>query len=466
MAGTATLPTKSLLPLASFAHNWVGGDIHGLAAFAGTLHGYVPEMEDVVTALNKKVGQIVTDAGWQGAAAQAFSGNWEKVSAEVNAVGLVVIETGSIVDQLAADLAKIEHALENAASQAAAHGVQVGADGQPPQACYANKTQEDWRLGYDAFYGQCEAAAERARVQAAGALLQLSHAIISGKPAKAGGDSGDVGTKVGEGNTIADILADLLATKTAYANQVADKVAEASANLSKAQKAWLAAQATARQADGRFGVMPDDVKAALKDAKSELASVQEDLIGAQSGENAVSKLFGTRVEDLPGLGRLVDGLPAGLGDARLLSAAEDLPVVDVVAGGISTFLNAQQDIGKGVPAWLAYPLETANTVGSIAAGAVVATAVGGAVAGLSIAGAPVLGVAAGVVVGGVVAYGVGDFVHNYIADFGEQWKEHGALGIVTDFGAAGVDTVKDTGHLISDVGNLASSAWHGITSLF
>jgi uncharacterized protein YukE len=459
VAGTATLPTKSLLALASFSHNWVGGDIHGLAAFSGTLYGYVPEMEDVVTALNKKVGQVVTDAGWQGSAAQAFTGNWEKVSAEVNAVGLVVIEAGSIVDQLAADLAKIENSLENAAGQAAAHGVQVGADGQPPDVCYADKAQEDWRLGYGSFYQQCKAAAENARIQAAGALLQLSHAIMPGNPGQAGGDSADVGTRVGEGNTIADLLADLLASKTAYANRVAGKVAEATAKLNKAQDAWQAAQAAARQADGRFGVMPDDVKAALKDAKSELASVDGSLTRAESGENAISKLFGTRLGDLPGLG----DLPSGLGDSRVLSRALDLPVVDVVAGGVGTFLNAQQDIGKGVPPWLAYPLETGVTVGSIA----LATVVTGAVAGAGIfVGAPVLGVAAGVVAGGVVAYGVGDFVHNYIADFGEQWKEHGALGIVTDFGAAGVDTVKDTGHLVSDVGNLASSAWHGISSLF
>jgi uncharacterized protein YukE len=460
VAGTATLPTKSLLPLASFSHNWVGGDISGLAAFAGTLYGYVPEMESVVTALNKKVDQIVTDAGWQGSAAQAFTGNWEKVSAEVNAVGLVVIQTGSIVDQLAADLSKIENALESAAGKAAAHGVQIGADGQPPLVCYSNRTQEDWRLGYDSFYQQCKADAENARVEAAGALVKLGQAITSGQP---GGDSGDVKTKIGEGNTIADLLLDLAATKTAYANQVADKMGEVKVKLGKAQDAWEAAQRAARQADGRFGVMPDDVKAELKDVKGELASVDTNLTSARADENAISKLFGTRLDDLPGLGRVVDGLPAGLADAKLLSKALDLPVVDVVAGGISTVLNAQQDISKGVPAWAAYPLETAVTVGSIA----LATAAGGAVAGLAIfAGAPVLGVTAGVVAAGVVAYGVGDFAHNYIADFGEQWKEHGALGIVTDFGAAGVDTWHDTEHLASDVGSLAKSAWHGITSLF
>ncbi|HET9897941.1 MAG TPA: WXG100 family type VII secretion target [Streptosporangiaceae bacterium] len=466
MAGTTSLPTKSLLPLASFAHNWVGGDIHGLGAFASTLYRYVPDMEDVVTALNKKVGQIVTDAGWRGTAAQAFTGNWEQISAEINAIGLVVIETGSVVDQLAADLSRIENALERAAAMAQAHGVQIGADGQPPQVCYADKTREDWRVGYASFYQRCKADAEDARVQAAGALVKLGHAVTSGKPGKpgdAGGDPGGAGTKVVEGNTIGDLLADLLAAKTTYTNQVADKVAEATGKLTKAQKEWLAAQAAARQANGRFGVMPDDVKGTLKDVKTELASVEDALTKAQGGENAISKLFGTRLDDLPGLGKVVDGLPGGLGDAKLLSKALDLPVVDVVAGGLSTVINAQQDIGKGVPAWAAYPLETGVTVGSIA----LATTVGGAVAGLTIfAGAPVAGVVAGVAAAGVVAYGVGDFAHNYIADFGEQWKEHGVLGVVTDFGAAGADTWNDTKHLASDVGNVASSAWHGITSLF
>ena len=85
---------------------------------------------------------------------------------------------------------------------------------------------------------------------------------------------------------------------------------------------------------------------------------------------------------------------------------------------------------------------------------------------LSIAGAPVLGVVAGVAAGGVVAYGVGDHVHNYIGDFGQQWHQHGVLGIATDFGAAGVGTWDDTKQLVGDIGGAAKSAWQGITSLF
>jgi hypothetical protein len=79
---------------------------------------------------------------------------------------------------------------------------------------------------------------------------------------------------------------------------------------------------------------------------------------------------------------------------------------------------------------------------------------------------PTLRVAAGVAAGSVVAYGVGDYVRNYIVDMPQQWDQHGALGILTDFVAAGVSTWDDTKHLCSDVGHLASGAWHGVTSLF
>ena len=455
MAPGTGLAGKAPTRLMPFAYDWVGGDIHGLSSLAGTLYGYPPRMADVVTALDKKVSQIVGDAGWQGSAATSFSSHWELAAAETNAVGLTIIDAGDIVNQLAVDLAKIENALESAADQAAAHGVTVGSNGQPPQACYANATQEDWRLGYGSFYQQCLASAQDTRVQAAGALQSL-YGVMSGQ----GGS--DVPGKVGEGSTVADYLADLLATPSAYAGQVADKVTSLTEAANKAKQAWLTAQAAARQADGRFGVMPDDVKQGLKDARTRLASAQDDLTVAQSHENAFTKVFDTRASDLPGLGKLADGLA----DDSILLKALDVPVVDVLAGGVSTWVNASQDEQHGVPGWLAYPLETGNTIGTLAAGTAVAGVVGGAVAGLSVAGAPVLGVAAGVAVGGVVAYGVGDYVHNYIEDFGQQWHQHGALGIVTDFGAAGVGTWDDTKQLVGDIGGAATGVWHGITSLF
>lgn len=455
MAPGTSIP-KSPSPLPPFAHTWVGGDIHGLSALAGTLFGYVPKVSDVVSALDKQVARVVSDAGWQGKAAAAFSGNWEKVSAQTNAVGVLITETAGIVDQLAVNLARAENALEQAAAKAAAHGVQAGANGQPPAVCYASKTQEDWRLGYQTFYQQCMQAAQNARIQAAGDLQALSAAITKAKSAA----SADLGTKIGEGTTVADYLGDLLATPTAYSHIAAGLVADATKKLADAKSAWLAAQAAARQANGRFGVMPADVKQALAGAKAELASAP-DVAAAQSSETWYSKILGARVRDVPGVGNLADPIDSGL-----FAKALDLPVVDVVAGGVTTVLNAQQDMSKGVPGWAAYPLETGGTAASIAAGTVAGGAIAGLVGGASIAGAPVLGVAAGAAVGGVVVYGVGDYIHNYIADFGQEWHQHGAMGILYDFGAAGASTWSDTTQLAGDVGHAASSVWHGITSLF
>jgi len=73
----------------------------------------------------------------------------------------------------------------------------------------------------------------------------------------------------------------------------------------------------------------------------------------------------------------------------------------------------------------------------------------------------VLGVAAGVAVGGVVAIGVGDFGHNLIDEnWGADIQQHGvAMGVVDGVGNSAVKTGKDLGHM-------ASSVWHGITSIF
>jgi hypothetical protein len=113
-------------------------------------------------------------------------------------------------------------------------------------------------LGYDSFYRRCLAAAQNARVQAAGALQKVYEVMVSarGKP----GSSPDLGPKIGEGSTLADYLADLLAAPTVYANQVAGQVTELGQTAVGAKQAWLEAQAAARQATGQFGVMPGEVK--------------------------------------------------------------------------------------------------------------------------------------------------------------------------------------------------------------
>jgi uncharacterized protein YukE len=450
MAATTTLPTKTLAPLAPFAYDWVGGNIHGLAAFAGTLYGYVPQIEDVITALNRKVSQIVGDAGWRGAAASAFTANWEQISAETTAIGLVIVQAGSIVDLLAVNLSKTENVLEQAADKAALHGVQIGGDGQPPQVCYANQDQENWRASYAWFYQQCQADAEEARVEAAGALRDLYGAISPDKPGKSGGNRGSSGpesldTKIGEGTTISDLLLDLLATPTAYANEVAAKVAELSAKANAL--GTEVRKAVAKEAAEESGKEPADAPDELDGVRAELASERTTLDAAKAEENALSKLFGTRLKDLPGA-KAGESALGDVYDGDALEGAFDLPVVDVVAGGIATVINAQEDEKQGIPGYAAYPAEAGASTAAIVAGTMAAGVVGTAVAAVA---APEVGIAAGVATCAVVAYGVGDYLHNLIANYGDQQL-------------AVAQTDADIRQMGKDVGHLARLAWDKFTS--
>jgi hypothetical protein len=71
--GSPAPPAQPPVPLAPFAFDWIGGDIHGLQALAARLSSYVPAMTDVITALERRATQLTsgTRDGWQGSAASA-----------------------------------------------------------------------------------------------------------------------------------------------------------------------------------------------------------------------------------------------------------------------------------------------------------------------------------------------------------------------------------------------------------
>jgi uncharacterized protein YukE len=444
---------KSPSPLAAFAHNWIGGDIHGLSAYSGTLYGYVPEITNVVTALDNRVTRIVGDASWTGSAASAFTKAWERDSTGATALGLVISQTGDVVDQLAVDLAKIENALEQAADQTTKAGVPIGADGRGPQVCLADPNKESWRVAYQNLWNNCMLEASTARTQAADELQKMYAQIAP--PA-----GGDKGLSAGEGTSLADYLRGFWALPTGYRKYVESKIPD----MQKAvQQAVVDAREEARLANGRFGPWSDTGAQKFGDAKTELESVKGDLTSAASHENLFTKTLGFSTSDIPAVG---DGLKGADGLTGLLKAAADIPVIDIAAAGVGTYFGAQEDINKyGRPAAVAYPAEAASNVAGIAlgtwAGGVAAGGVAAGATALGIAGAPVLGVAAGVAVGGVVAIGVGDFGHNLIDEnWGADIHQHGvAMGIVDGVGDSAVKTGKDLGHM-------ASSVWHGITSIF
>jgi hypothetical protein len=195
--------------LAPFAHDWVGGDIDGLAQLASTLHGYGPEVTDVAAALNAQVQRVVGAAGWQGKAASAFTAAWERDSRAAQVVGGIADQVGVTVGWLAMALSQIEAMLEQAADEASAHGVPIGADGAPAQACYAGTggpaqaAAQQWLSDYQAFYAACLRAAQAARQEAATALGAMARQIVDSASSKLGDTLDGI-------NTVGGLLYDLL----------------------------------------------------------------------------------------------------------------------------------------------------------------------------------------------------------------------------------------------------------------
>jgi hypothetical protein len=195
--------------LAPFAHDWVGGDIGGLAQLASTLYGYSPEVTDVAAALNAQVQRVVGAAGWQGKAASAFTAAWERDSRAAQVVGGIADQVAVTVGWLAMALSQIEAMLEQAADEASAHGVPIGADGAPPQACYAGTggpaqaAAQQWLSDYQAFYTACLRAAQAARQEAATTLGAIVRQIVDSANSKLADTLGSI-------NTVGDLLYDLL----------------------------------------------------------------------------------------------------------------------------------------------------------------------------------------------------------------------------------------------------------------
>jgi uncharacterized protein YukE len=450
---------KTPSALAPFAHNWIGGDIHGLSAYAGTLYGYVPEINDVATALDGKVKQIVGAAGWQGSAASAFTKAWDKDAQGASALATVTSSTGNIVDWLAVTLSKIESALEQAADQAAGHGVPIGPDGQPPNACLADPTAESWRASYQGFWNRCMLDAVTARNKAAAALQGIGDAIL-GKHDDGG--AGEGGLSKSDLAAVSDVLAGFLNLQTRYRGFVDLRVGHAKSDLADAKTQAIE---DGRQANGRFGPWSDEDRQVFTDAKGTLSSAESDLAAAKANENWFTKVTGFSASDIPAVGDSLDGMGGVAGD--LARAGAGIPFVDVAAATVGTYFSAQDDISKGVPAYVAYPGEAVGNIAAIGLGTGVGIAATGATAtflgGLGASGLVVsLGAGgAGVLAGGVVAYGVGDFAHNLIDEnWGADISQHGVVvGVLDGIGDSAVKTGQDFAHV-------GESIWHGISSIF
>lgn len=454
------------VPLAPFAHNWVGGDIGGLAQLAGTLFGYAPQVTDVASALNAQVRQVVDAAGWQGHAASAFTAAWQRDSVTAQAVGLAADQVAGIVGWLAVRLSQIEAGLEQAAAEVAAHGVPVGADGEPPQVCYAGTgaaqaTAQQWLSDYQMFYAQCQQSARAAREEAAGWLAATVRQIMGNANPSPVGVAGQVGTA-------ADLVGDLLAQPSATLRDKARQLAEISEEVSKFDPKEHSV---------------DDLLDFIDDTESKLDSIDTDVRVAEAEERALTRLADYRVGDAldkmmkapRGDGADVKGGEpdaGGDGEAGIVDDLRDIPVLDVLAAVLGTGLGSYQDTHGPHPESLevALPEEAGANFGGLGAAAVVGEAAGEA-------GGPV-GFLAGVVIpdaidnqlhepfgadihqDGLVKGDLAGQIHvakNTIGDVVDQVEQSSALSEKLDTTLVHVDTDE-----AKTVGKAAEQAWDDI----
>jgi uncharacterized protein YukE len=447
-------------PLASFSHDWVGGDIHGLSALAGTLYGYAPKVTDVASALDSQVSTVIGAAGWRGQAAAAFTSSWEKDSKTARAVGIASDQVGGIVDWLAVSLSEIESGLEQAAAAASSHGVAIGPDGEPPQACFgppANAQEaeaQQWASAYQKYYAQCLQSAQAARSTAAGALTQTVAQVT--KPQ---------GVTADDGNTVGDLLGDLLAAPSAVRREAEEAVEGIEDTLKTQMKDFLAHKIS-------YGDLVSDLNGGV----DKLASADAAVTTAKASENALSKALDVRAGDaVTKVQQLLSGpkgtepaVEADGGDAadeagklaKIIDFGKDIPVLDILAGMAGTGLSTYQDVSRGQSLVTALPEEAASNAAGLTTGILA-----GGGASLLVGGGLVGGVL-GAGVGGVVAVGVGDFTdHLFHENWGGDIHKYGvAVGVLDGIGDSALKTGGDIATMGKDLGHTASSVWHDATS--
>lgn len=159
--------------LASFAEDWVDGDIHGLQALSSELYGDAFQITDVMATLDQQVSRLTL-------AGSMYASAWRRDSVTAEALAAVIVQTAAIVDGLAVELAAIENALEEEAHIASRYGVMIGTDGQPPPVPagpHTESSERHWVVAYKIAHDRAMEDAQRARCHAARQLADLYEQI-------------------------------------------------------------------------------------------------------------------------------------------------------------------------------------------------------------------------------------------------------------------------------------------------
>jgi hypothetical protein len=450
----------AVTPLAAFCYDWVGGDIRGLQGVAQTLYAYVPRVRDLAGRLSVVARNLTGDGPgeWRGQAASAFNAAWRKQAMTAAALEEYVTVAAMVIDGLAVELSQIENALEQQAYDVSEHGVRIGAGGNVEG--YSGGVRGlEWAEAYLKVREQALSEATSARQAAAQRLYSLYQQVMNVNPHPS----------VGDAVTMSGLLADLLAAPTAARREVSAKVKGLKGKDLKLDEELADAEHT--------GKSVQELQDESSKVAQELDDVQEELGKTGKLENALSKLFDTRVSDVRGFlageagqGKHVAGnTPEDLQTAaeddpsaldKILDFGDGIPVVDIGTTLLGTAVGTYYDVKDGQSLGSALTDEAiSNTAGTVAANA--AAGMVGAEFGsdLGAAAGPV-----GIAVGAVVGYGVGDLTHNLLIEpWGQDMHKYGAvLGTLYGIGHSEAATVDNARELAVGTGHDIEHYWDDI----
>jgi uncharacterized protein YukE len=427
----------------------IGGDINGLTGLADRLKGVPPQMEDVVNALDRRVGNLVHDAGWWGDAADMFKERWDFDARGARALAEVVKRVAEIVGTLAGVLRDLESALEGAVVQARAAGVPVGTDGQPlPLPPGTPPTIQTAALAYAQVWQAATEQANLGRMEA-NVQLQALDSVI-GPPRNVGSHT----LRRDQWTSLASTLVDFWAVPAGAKRWLGDqKVPALQAERDEAHRKFSRAQ---KQFARRHEKTPDDLKEARRETLSRLQGAEGELDRA---EGLLRRFPFLKLLDAK-TGDVFPALKDGSATARFVG---DIPILDGIAVVLGTALSSYDDMQKGDD-WRAVPKEAAVNVGAIAAGTATMVVIVGAAAAPEVSVPAVVVVGGAVVAGGLVAVGVGSLGQSVIAEhWDEDIHDYGvAGGVAHGTGNVAVNTAKGVGGFFQGVGGAAVGIWHGV----
>lgn len=426
--------------------SWVGGDIGGLRAMGEAYTNAKGELDAVVKPLSGTVDTLVSDAGWQGDAAESFRAAWSTDAMTAGSISELVAAAGTILTDLASHLATAESSLHNAEDVAVRAGVPMGEQGvpgtmmtndppTPTEQKAVNALTEYATVRDEALH-----AAQRARLQAASDLQGLFTNVT--EPAS-------TGDKI----TLYDYLRGLYTYDAEHVrvkgNAAKTELDSALADEQTAKKA-MRAERKAYQKAGEALPKDFEAKGAYRDAVTKVQGLEDDIAAAENGSTKLpyDRLLNYKVSDA------ADALRLGEDADKLPDFLREVPVLDVAAAGACGLLEAKNDHDEGWSWTHSVAVDEGANVGGLAAGIGI-TAGLVALAPVDVPVAVVAGVGGGLVIG---ATGIID--HSLHEHWSEDIHNHGVVGGI----------LHGSGHVMSQTGGdfarLGKDVWHGVTSLF